>query len=79
VPHDADGPARRNRLSLRSNSDIIKVTWHRNRPGQFQVVFNHGPLDRMPGGRDQAQELADKLGFVLLSDASVDHLAEWGP
>lgn len=65
-------------MSYRSDSDIIQVSWHQNRPGQFQVIFEDGPLDRMPGGKKEAQELADKLGFVLTSDGSLDYIAEWG-
>jgi hypothetical protein len=58
-------------------NDITKVTWHRNMPGQFQVVFGNGRMERRPGGRPEANALATSLGFVLSSDPIDDYLAEW--
>lgn len=58
-----------------AESEPVEITWHRNRPGQFQLIHNRAPLERKPGGREEAQELADSLGFILVTNE--DHLARW--
>lgn len=62
-------------MSPRPNSDITEITWHRNRPGQFQVIFKSSPFDVMDGERPEAQELADDVGLTLVEDE--DHVARW--
>jgi len=66
-------------MSVRLDNDIVRVTWHRNIPGQFQVIFRDGQLDRIRGSCDEARAFAEKLGFVLGSPPEADDLAEWIP
>lgn len=56
---------------------ITKVTWHQNRPGQYQVVFRDGRELPQTGGRPDAKDLATSLEFDLTSDPIDEHLAEW--
>lgn len=61
---------------------IVKVTWHQNRHGQFQVVYGNGHEEAQPTAdgmtdRSAAERLASHLGFALTSDPIDDHLAEW--
>ena len=59
-----------------ADKEPVEITWHRNRPGQFQLIVTGAPLnERHPAGRDEAQEFADRLGFTLVT--SQDHLARW--
>jgi len=57
--------------------EIVEITWHRNRPGQFQLIYDEPPLERCAGTRQEAQELADNLGFGLVTN--LDHMARWVP
>ena len=57
--------------------EILEITWHRNRPDQFQLIYEDAPLERCLGTRQEAQELADNLGFDLVTN--LDHMARWVP
>ncbi len=53
----------------------LEITWHVHRPDQFQLIYRGLSLERRSGDRRDAEQLADSLGFTLVSN--VDHLARW--
>ena len=57
---------------------IVAVTWHQNRPGQFQVVHDNGAQESQPGTRAHAQQLAESLGFKEEPrEPDSEHFARW--
>ena len=58
-----------------SEREIVEITRHRNRPEQFQLIYDEPPLERCSGTREMAQELADNLGFGLVTN--LDHMTRW--
>jgi hypothetical protein len=61
---------------VRQSYEIKKVTWHQGPPpGQFQVAFEDGRHQVVPGDRPKAQAVADDLGLVLVTDEG--DLVEW--
>jgi hypothetical protein len=63
-----------NPLSPKPNRDITEIVWHRRVTG-FLVTYTTSPIDVMPGGRIEAQELADLAGLNLVEDER--HVARW--
>jgi hypothetical protein len=62
--------------TVKQNIEIVSVTWHQGPPpGQFQVFFEDGREEVVPGDRPKAQAVAGDLGFVLVTDEG--NLVEW--
>lgn len=70
----ASAPNRVSLLSLRPNTAITEIVWHRSVSG-FLVTFTTSPIDVMPGGRTEAQKLAALAGLNLVEDEN--HVARW--
>jgi hypothetical protein len=62
-------------MSVKPEDEIVKITWHQNRPDQFQVMFEDGRQDIVHGHRSKAQALAEDLGFGLVTGEA--QVAEW--
>jgi hypothetical protein len=55
--------------------ELVSVVWHRNAPQVIQRVYASGPLERVPGNRAQAEEMAESEGFGLVPTPA--HLTKW--
>jgi hypothetical protein len=55
--------------------ELVSIVWHRNAPRVIQRIYTDGPLERVPGNRAQAEEMADNEGFGLVPTAV--HLTKW--
>lgn len=58
-----------------SERELVSVVWHRNAPKVIQRIYASGPLERVPGNRAQAEEMAESEGFGLV--ATPVHLIKW--
>jgi hypothetical protein len=59
--------------------EITEVIWHRSTPDQFHVLYADAPHESRPGGRTEAEEFAESLGFgpVPMSPPRGDNIARW--
>ena len=55
--------------------ELVSIVWHRNAPRVIQRIYASGPLERVPGNRAQAEEMADNAGFGLVPTPV--HLIKW--
>ena len=55
--------------------ELVGIVWHRNAPRVIQRIYASGPLERVPGSRAQAEEMAESEGFDLVSTPV--HLVRW--
>jgi hypothetical protein len=54
---------------------LVAIVWHRNAPRVIQRIYARGPLERVPGDRTQAEEMAANAGFGLVPTPA--HLTKW--
>jgi len=55
--------------------ELVSIVWHRNAPRVIQRIYASGPLERVPGDRAQAEEMAENEGFGLVP--TPDHVTKW--
>ena len=55
--------------------ELVSIVWHRNAPKVIQRIYASGPLERVPGNRAQAEEMAKNEGFGLVPTPV--HLTKW--
>ena len=58
-----------------SDRELVSIVWHRNAPKVVQRIYASGPLERVPGSRAQAEEMAEGEGFGLVPTPV--HLIKW--
>lgn len=71
-PTGLSGKHRREGVAVR---EPVEITWHRNRPGQYQLIYETAPLEPCRGGRAEAAMLAEEWGFVMVTDE--DSYTRW--
>jgi hypothetical protein len=55
--------------------ELVGIVWHRNAPHVIQRIYASGPLERVPGNRAQAEQMADNEDFDLVPTPV--HLTKW--
>jgi hypothetical protein len=55
--------------------ELVSIIWHRNAPRVIQRIYADGPLERVPGSRAKAEEMAENEGFGLVPTPA--HLDRW--